>query len=91
MKQLTDPSLRSESKNGSPKVMSIEQMVRDLLTLAVTEGLVALPSPSNYERGSPQNRNAGELVAVSNLLSSFLRGERDAALLLKYQKDEDND
>lgn len=53
--------------------MSVEQRVRDLLTLAIREGLVG--ESDNYDDPDPQVRTAGELCGVSNLLAEILRAE----------------
>ena len=49
--------------------MSIEQMCRDLLEVAIREGLVA-PSP-DWEIPDPQCRTSGELAGMANRLSFF--------------------
>ena len=51
--------------------MSVEEMCRRLLAVAVDNGLVEL-APENWERPDPEERSSGELVAMANLLSEFL-------------------
>lgn len=58
-------------------VITIEQMVRDLLTQSIKEGLVA-PAKDEWDDPDPQCRSAGELVGVANMLNEFL-GRRKSA------------
>ncbi len=50
-------------------MLSIEQMVRNLLEAALKDGLVA--ASENYEDPDPQIRTAGELCGVANLLNQY--------------------
>lgn len=59
-----------------PSRMTVEQMLRDLLTEAIREELVRLPKPGTWgDDPDPQCRSPGELVGTANLLAAFLRGE----------------
>ncbi len=49
--------------------MTVEQIVRDILTAAIRAGLV-------FPNGDPQDMTAGELVVPANLLAGFLASER---------------
>jgi len=53
--------------------MSVEQMCRDLLTQAISDGLV---SPSTEYSEDPQCRSSGELVGMANMLASYLSDTR---------------
>lgn len=50
---------------------TVEDMARELLSLAVNDGLVALPR--NYVPPHPRHRSSGELARVAGLLSEFLK------------------
>jgi hypothetical protein len=51
--------------------MTLEQAVRDLLTQAVKDGLVA-PACHGWDDPDPQRRGSGELTGVANLLGDVL-------------------
>ena len=53
------------------KNLSAEQAVRDLLELAIKEGLVA--PTTEYRDPDPQCRSSGELVALANYLHQWVR------------------
>lgn len=53
--------------------MTVEQMVRDLLTASVNEGLVEEVVYVNGDIKDPQNWSAGDMTATANLLSRFLK------------------
>ena len=55
---------------------SVEQMVRDLLELAIKEHLVD-PSYREWDDPDPQCRSSGELVGVANLLHKYLADQND--------------
>lgn len=57
----------------NPWKYSVEQMCRDLLEVAIKDGLVGLTNNSNYKNPDPQTRSSGELVGMANLLSRFLK------------------
>jgi hypothetical protein len=65
--------------------LSVEQMVRDLLSQAIRDGIVA-PAHS-WTDADPQCRTAGELIGVANLLTSMLadRVKTLQALLNRWQ------
>ncbi len=54
--------------------LSVEEMLRLLLTKAISEGLVYAPRKSAYGNGdpSPMARTAGDMTGTANLLSDFL-------------------
>lgn len=49
--------------------ITIEQMCRELLEVAIDDDLVALTT--DFDEPHPQNRSAGELVGMANMLNSF--------------------
>lgn len=53
--------------------MTIEQMVRDLLTQAIKDGLVAR---ADWTDPDPQYRSSGELVGVANMLTAYLANQQ---------------
>ena len=57
------------------KKLSVEQMCRDLLEIAIRDGLVG-PS-AEYEDPDPQCRSGGEMCGMANLLLEFLN-QREA-------------
>lgn len=52
---------------------SPDDMVRELLTLAVREGLVALPPAGRFTDPRPAARTGAELVLVGDLLLEYIR------------------
>lgn len=58
-------------ENSLEDRLSVEGMCRVLLARAVDDGIVAL-APENWDRPDPEERSAGELVGVANLLAEFL-------------------
>ena len=61
----------------NPPSISPEQLCRDLLTQAITDGLVG--EPTEFDDPDPQCRSAGELVGMANLLSRSLSREPSAS------------
>ncbi len=53
--------------------MSAEQMCRDLLTIAIRDGLVSYPTTTVDKY--PQCLTSGELVGMANLLCQFIDQE----------------
>jgi hypothetical protein len=56
--------------------VSIEQHCRDLLEVALNDGLVSLNRDEWGGDPHPQARTAGELCSVANCLSRILQRER---------------
>lgn len=72
--------LRSQAAKQAPEYeteeacmndLSIEQMCRDLLTVAIRDGLVS--SSTDYADPDPQVRSSGELCGMANKLTDMLR------------------
>ena len=59
------------------EIMTVEQMLRDLLTQAIKDRLARPPRKDEWGMSGPdpQCRSSGELVGTANLLAAFLRGE----------------
>lgn len=51
--------------------VSIEQMCRELLVVALRDGLVS--NSKQYDDPDPQSRTAGDLAGVANKLEELLR------------------
>jgi hypothetical protein len=60
----------------NPAPPSVEQMVRDLLTQALRDRLVA--PDAGWADPDPQARSSGDLTGVANLLAAFLKANQDA-------------
>lgn len=67
------PFGRQGKVNGT---MTIEQLARDILEVAIRDGLVS-PAVKEWDDPDPQCRSSGELVAVANLISKFLRDRKE--------------
>lgn len=66
---------------------SIEQHCRDLLSLAIKDGLVCEPPVGNFVSGDPdpQARTAGDLCGMGNMLTKIL-AETVSARDRRWQK-----
>ena len=53
---------------------TVEQMCRDLLSMAISDGLVRLKADDIGE-ADPQNLTTGELCGMANKLSEFIADE----------------
>lgn len=54
------------------KELSIEQMCRDLLEIALKSGLAS--KAKNFDDPDPQARTSGELAAMANKLAEYFEG-----------------
>lgn len=61
----------SMTKTQIGDVRTVEQVIRDILTAAIQDGIVE-ESIRNFADPDPQIRTAGELVSCGNILSSYL-------------------
>lgn len=55
---------------------SVEQMVRNLLTLAILEGVVREGDPDECGQTDPQAMSAGDLCGLANLLEEYLHDRK---------------
>jgi hypothetical protein len=62
------------------KKLSVEQMVRNLLTQAISDGVVRKADWRRFAQNDPQAMTAGDLCGVSNLLATYLRSSEDMTL-----------
>ena len=62
------------------KLISCEQLCRDLLEMAIDEGLVLMARDSDFVSGEahPQARTACDLAGMANHVQQFLRTRRRA-------------
>ena len=62
---------KTEAIESAKAAQTIEQMCRDLLEIAIRDGLVS--ETKWFERPNPQQRSSGELAGMANRLSVYLR------------------
>lgn len=59
--------------------LSVEQMVRNLLTQAIKDGIVRKADPRRFSQNDPQEMTAGDLCGVGNLLLKYLSDRKHEA------------